>query len=69
MSLSRFVSVLLVTTLGVVACSKTNETNAEATAGCTDRTNAIACQSCCKTESSGMVENVCTCRGKLLPPK
>ena len=67
--IASVVSILFVTALGVVACTKTSEVNAEATAACTDRTNNISCQSCCETENSGLIDNVCTCRGKVLPPK
>ena len=66
MSIPGFASLGFAAIVTFVACTTPAEINAERTAACTDRTNNIACDSCCKTTVDGvMVNNVCTCKGVL----
>jgi hypothetical protein len=70
MTTSSFVSMGFAAIVGIAACTPaTVEPNAERTAACTDRTNSISCDSCCKTESITFANNVCTCKGKAVEKK
>jgi hypothetical protein len=70
MTISSFVVVGFVTAVGLAACTpSTVDDHPELTAACTDRTNNISCASCCNTENAYLVNNVCTCKGKILPKK
>ncbi len=71
MTTTSLVSVAFATLVGIAACTPAApEINAERTAACADRTNNIACDSCCKTvQDSVMVNNVCTCKGASKPDK
>jgi hypothetical protein len=70
MTISSFVVAGLVTVVGLAACTPSaGEDHPELTAGCTDRTNNISCASCCNTEKAYLVNNVCTCKGNVIPKK
>ncbi len=71
MTITSLVSFGFAAIVGIAACTPAAaEVNAERTAACTDRTNNISCDSCCKTVETGvLVANVCTCKGPLKPEK
>lgn len=67
LSLSSMVVVVVVSTLALVGCPKTEEENKERTAACADRTNGISCGGCCGTKESSFATKVCICKGEVVP--